>query len=265
MLVGDACQAIGRRHAWEIVDHLNAAQARAAARRLEGIQADHVPFADTMQEEEWEGQAGLLELMQQHDWPGNMGNLSNLEDDGMAAAWQKKGYLLRIRLMGKRTIMANYTRYMNQEVANARQPYAAHPADPPIPSDPMSQILLPVFTKVRFNDARSSTENALLLTLLALRAYRLDHGAYPAALSALAPNYLKAVPDDPFALSGPLRYKNLGSKYLLYSVGPDGKDDGGKPIFDAAKPAPTVPGYLDQRYQMEAGSQGDIVAGVNVN
>ncbi len=53
MLVGTALQSIGRRHAWEHVDHLSAAQARAAARRLEDIHASHVPFSDTLQEEEW--------------------------------------------------------------------------------------------------------------------------------------------------------------------------------------------------------------------
>ncbi len=111
---------------------------------------------------------------------------------------------------------------------------------------------------------RADTENALLLTLLALRAYKLEHGIYPATLSALAPSYLKAVPNDPFALSGPLSYSRTASGFLLYSVGPDGKNDGGKPIFDPTKPAPTVAGSLDQRYQIQPESQGDIVAGVNI-
>ncbi len=264
MLVGVACQSIGRRQAWGAVDHLNAAQAAALARRLETIRASHVPFADTMQAEEWETQASLLELMQQHDWPGNIFSVADPENQNSASTWSDRLTATRIKLMGKRAVMASYTGYMNQIIANARQPYSAHPAEPPIPNNPISQMLFPVFSNVRLREAGANAQNALLLTLLALRAYKLDHGAYPVSLFALAPTYLKAVPNDPFALSGPLRYKNQGSKFLLYSVGPDGKDDGGKPIFDPTKPAPTVPGSHDQRYWVQQDSQGDIVAGMNI-
>ena len=111
----------------------------------------------------------------------------------------------------------------------------------------------------------ADTQNALLLTALALRAYKLDHGADPLTLSALVPGYLQAVPADPFALSGPLHYKHLGMKPLLYSVGPDGKDDGGKTIFDHTIPAPTNADGYDRRHAVQENSVGDIVAGVNTN
>ncbi|MHC5540499.1 hypothetical protein ACYOEI_19950, partial [Singulisphaera rosea] len=56
---------------------------------------------------------------------------------------------------------------------------------------------------------------------------------------ALTPGLLSAIPSDPFAAKqGPLVYRNTGSGALLYSVGPDGKDDGGTPvakILDNAK------------------------------
>lgn len=263
MLVGVACQAIGRRPAWQVVDHLNASQARTAAHRLEQIRSAHVLYAETLQEQKWVGQAGLLELMQRRDWPSDVGTYIVSDDFGQSD-WQKQVAFQRIRLTGKRTIMANYMRYMNQLIADAKQPYATHPADPPTPSDLFNQLTFMDFSKVRVREVNANTENALLLVTLALRAYKLEHGAYPVTLSALAPQYLKAIPDDPFALSGPLHYKNIGSKYLLYSVGPDGKDDGGKPIFDRTKSAPTVPGAKDPRYWVQQDSQGDIVAGINI-
>lgn len=264
MLVGVACQAIGRQQAWKTASHLNAAQAKAAARRLENIRTGHVPFADTLQEEEWSEQAGLLELMRKRDWPGDMLTAGQVDQDQIAPtpSWIMA---TRVRLAGKRTIMANYTRYMDLSIVNARQSYAAHIAQPPLPTDPISQILLPVYTGVRLNEVKADTQNALLLVTLALRAYKLDHGAYPPALAALEPQYLRAVPADPFGLSGPLRYTRTGAKYLLYSVGPDGKDDGGKAIFDRTKPAPTTPGGSDQRRYVLQDSQGDIVAGVNIS
>ena len=267
MLVGVACQAIGRRQAWKSADHLSTVQARAAARRLESIRTLHVPFAATLQEEEWEAQASLLEMMHKRDWPGDMLTITSPDQQegqgtASASAWITA---TRIRMAGKRTIMANYTDYMNQSIANARQPYAAHLPLPPLPTDPMSQMLLPVYTSVRLNEVKADTENALLLVTLALRAYKLDHGAYPPILAALAPHYLQAVPADPFALSGPLRYKRTGTRYVLYSIGPDGKDDGGAAIFDRTKPAPTNTEASDQRRYVLQDSKGDIVAGVSTN
>jgi len=271
LLVGGACENIGRQSTWHCVDHLTTAQAREAARRLQAIRAGHVPFADTVQEEEWAGQAGLLEMMRRPDWPGNLINQNQSNNTGGSSpslsdtfsTWQKTS---AIRATSKRTVITNYTRYMDQVIASARQPYAAHLADPTPPSDPINQVIDSLsLSSMRINETRADTENALLLTLLALRAYRLEHGAYPATLSALVPGYLKAVPDDPFALSGPLRYKLAGAKFVLYSVGSDGKDDGGRPIFDTTSPAPSpaLSTLSDRRYWVQPDSRGDIVAGVN--
>ncbi|MEM6551937.1 MAG: hypothetical protein AAF750_07395 [Planctomycetota bacterium] len=62
----------------------------------------------------------------------------------------------------------------------------------------------------------------------ALRLYRFDRGSYPQRLDALVPDYLAALPVDEYD-GRPLTYKpgENGKTYLLYSVGPNGKDDGG--------------------------------------
>lgn len=248
-LVGIACQAIGRKPVWDDVEHLTAPQARAAARRMEDICARQVPFADTLQEEKWSTQASLQELMRGSNWRRGMSRtMSGSVDMRME---------FRLLFTSKGRILGNYTRFMDQSIANARLPYAAHPLAPAIPSDPINQMMLPVFDKAGFKNLDMETENALLTTLLALRAYRLEHGVYPTALSELAPTYLNRVPEDPFALSGALRYHRTGKTFVLYSVGPDGKDDGGKAIFDPSK------GVSDRAYWMDEGSLGDVVAGVN--
>ncbi len=64
--------------------------------------------------------------------------------------------------------------------------------------------------------------------MLALRAFKLRRGVYPAGLSELVPEYLPRIPIDEFD-GDPLRYKLTAHDYLLYSVGKDGKDDGGIP------------------------------------
>jgi len=151
-------------------------------------------------------------------------------------------------------------------IAEARLPFATRapvPAAPPA-ADPISDMLTPSFGDARIHETEADTQNALLMVTLALRAYHLEHGAYPPTLAALTPGYLRAVPDDPFALSGALRYKRQGARYILYSVGPDGKDDGGAAIFDRTKPAPTSSDGSDRRRWVEQDSRGDIVAGVNI-
>jgi len=61
----------------------------------------------------------------------------------------------------------------------------------------------------------------------ALAAYRRDHGRYPMKLDDLAPKYLAQVPDDLFSGKA-LIYWPSADGYLLYSVGVNGQDDGGR-------------------------------------
>jgi hypothetical protein len=69
----------------------------------------------------------------------------------------------------------------------------------------------------------------LLAAELVLRCYQSGQGRVPALLDDLVPNYLSKVPQDPFT-GRPLIYRPQGSTtWLVYSVGPDGVDDGGKP------------------------------------
>ncbi len=77
---------------------------------------------------------------------------------------------------------------------------------------------------------RVRQEHANLLVALALESHRLDKGAYPAKLSDLA----EKAPDDLFS-GKELIYKRDGEGYLLYSVGPDGLDGGGKGSDDDPK------------------------------
>ncbi len=61
---------------------------------------------------------------------------------------------------------------------------------------------------------------------VAVERYRRRHRRWPDALSDLTPQFLKAVPADPFD-GQPLRYRKDEEGAVVYSVGPDGKDDGG--------------------------------------
>lgn len=67
----------------------------------------------------------------------------------------------------------------------------------------------------------------LLTAELAVRCYQSEQGRAPAGLDQLVPRYLQHVPSDPFS-GHPLVYRPRGTDWLLYSVGEDGVDDGGK-------------------------------------
>ncbi len=65
---------------------------------------------------------------------------------------------------------------------------------------------------------------------LAMRLYALDHGDWPEQLEELVPDYLPALPRDPFAAADQTfaRIDTYGWP-RLYSVAADGEDDGGWP------------------------------------
>jgi hypothetical protein len=67
----------------------------------------------------------------------------------------------------------------------------------------------------------------LLATELALRCAQSEQGHPSARLDDLVTNYLSKVPQDPFN-GQPLIYRPQSTNWLLYSVGPDGVDDGGR-------------------------------------
>ncbi|HLV78928.1 MAG TPA: hypothetical protein VKT32_01565 [Chthonomonadaceae bacterium] len=93
------------------------------------------------------------------------------------------------------------------------------------------------------------TVEVLLRTEVALFRYHAVYDHYPDALAQLVPAYLPSVPDDPFGGGAniPLRYRVTGGgkSFLLYSLGPDLRDDGGKPArYPGDQPGDIVAGHI---------------------
>ena len=65
------------------------------------------------------------------------------------------------------------------------------------------------------------------MTIVAPLRYKAEHGQFPQTLDRLVPEYLKAVPQDPFG-PGPLTYKRQDDDFLLYSWGLNFQDHGGQ-------------------------------------
>ncbi len=75
--------------------------------------------------------------------------------------------------------------------------------------------------------SRQDSENQVYTAAMGVEAYRIDHGVYPDAPGAVVPAYLKSLPKDLFT-GGDLVYRKRDAGYLIYSVGLNGKDDGGE-------------------------------------
>jgi hypothetical protein len=64
------------------------------------------------------------------------------------------------------------------------------------------------------------------IVMTALERYRRAHQRWPDNLEALVPAFLPRIPKDPYD-GQPLRYRRVADDVVIYSVGPDGQDDGG--------------------------------------
>ena len=61
---------------------------------------------------------------------------------------------------------------------------------------------------------------------LALLRHKAAHGAYPATLAEIDPEFLAEIPSDPFT-GQPLVYRPEADGFALYSLGENLQDDGG--------------------------------------
>jgi hypothetical protein len=74
---------------------------------------------------------------------------------------------------------------------------------------------------------RDKAELRCAIAMVAVERYRQANNRWPDALTDLIPRYLANVSLDPFD-GAPLRYHRLTDGIVVYSVGYDGKDNGGK-------------------------------------
>ena len=98
-------------------------------------------------------------------------------------------------------------------------------------NDTMIGLMTDVWGKVADAQDRIEQVQQNVQVAFALAAYHRDHGDYPAKLDDIAPKYLAAVPDDLFSGKA-LVYRPTEKGYLFYSVGVNGKDEGGRSFND---------------------------------
>jgi hypothetical protein len=91
---------------------------------------------------------------------------------------------------------------------------------------PIAKLLIPSAQMYADNLGRGTAKRDVARTAIAAERFRLAKGRLPEGLNELVPGFLAKVPADPFA-GGPLGWAVSGDDCRIYSVGPDGVDQGG--------------------------------------
>ncbi len=122
-----------------------------------------------------------------------------------------------------------------------------------------------VYEKFIFKAVRIEIGRSQVITAIALKRYQLRHGQNPDKLELLMPEFCSTIPTD-WMDGKHIKYRrNEDGSYTLYSVGQDGKDEGGDLRLseqtrskdwwfrrDYVWPAPATPEEVEE-YRREAG------------
>eukprot|EP00913_Durusdinium_trenchii_P008998 g8464.t1 len=88
-------------------------------------------------------------------------------------------------------------------------------------------LLAPATSQATRAEDRSHSRLQLLGVAVALERYRVANGRFPDSLKSITPRFIKSIPADRYT-EKPLTYRRTQSGYLLYCVGRNRKDDGGR-------------------------------------
>jgi len=91
----------------------------------------------------------------------------------------------------------------------------------------ITSLMTPALSGICRSRVQSQSAHEVAATLVAATRQRLATGGVPATLDELVPGQLRSVPRDPFATDKPLLLRRTDTDWTVYSVGPDGEDDGG--------------------------------------
>jgi hypothetical protein len=97
----------------------------------------------------------------------------------------------------------------------------------------LTNLIIPAGPKCARRAAEVDALRQLARLALAVTVYRAQEGKYPDTLNDLLPGYIAEIPSDPFD-GKPLRSRPDGKGLVVYSIGPDLKDDGGV-AWDASR------------------------------
>jgi hypothetical protein len=108
--------------------------------------------------------------------------------------------------------------------------YTGHPVRMLLQHRLFAGLLLPGMTKVHFQSAKLQIAIDQAALACALERYRLVHGSFPEKLDALSPAFLETIHHDLITGEPMIYRRESADSFVLYSVGWDGRDNGGTPV-----------------------------------
>lgn len=225
-LVGIALEAIGSRVVEQCISAMSEDGLAQAAEGLERLEPEIIPFGAFVRQEVGE----TAELRQEAFRRG--GPVSRMAASFAIAFEQACGHedLFRAFMDGLQILFTRKDRYIRQLMRCAHAAAETLDRYGELPTMRVPGVDLSMLPGCRLNFLRRDTVSALLRAQIAVRRFFLAHGECPARLEDAAEAFLPALPEDPFARESgaPLLYRREGDGYILYSRGPNGKDEGGK-------------------------------------
>jgi len=233
-LVGIACEAISLSRFEPLLPNLSKAELARVADRLDVIAAKRVPWSDIILEE---GRASTAMLQATLRDPKNQGFKANFEtvqalmggSNGKPPSFQEALDAMRFMFADKNAMLREHLHYFEQLAQEGKGPYV-RTSKVKLPNNLFTQIVGPISSQGRAKWQASDTILTLLRIEVALYRFKADHGFFPATLDLLSPVYLKSIPLDPFGSGKSLHYARTKAApgFLLYSVGSDRTDNGGR-------------------------------------
>jgi hypothetical protein len=95
----------------------------------------------------------------------------------------------------------------------------------------LTSILVPELQSCFLASGRHAAKRETAKTGIAILRYRAKHEKLPKQLADLVPEYLPAIPLDPYT-DKPLKFEVTGDDWVVYSIGEDLKDNGGAAYED---------------------------------
>lgn len=237
-LAGRDIEIIGRRGIDKLVSRLDNEQTLAAAARLNRIETLRPPFSEAIRQGKIASIALTKEAFDVRNWDEAIEETLKL--DGQPFSEDERNTLATI---GQSEIAGAITRAFDAALQSADAPYKPQTLRADYELDPWSALLTgPVNSpSLRVDYEAARAQNRLMALSLQLRVSRLQAGRYPETLDTSA---------DPFANGANFKYRREGDSYVLYSVGPNGKDDGGVGLV------------IPENGQIPPRAAGDLVAPV---
>ncbi|MFN3648182.1 MAG: hypothetical protein ACK47B_01275 [Armatimonadota bacterium] len=238
ILVGGAVNAIGVAGIETLPERASPAALETALTRLRRIEADWPSLHQSLEIEALVARADLARYLHElnaRSLPQQWQALDDLGDFG-------SGEKLRLLLTPRRAAAARVDAYYRASVAELMKPPGTR-VKVSVPDDPWVKRFCTVLPAAY--GTRDRSQVALLVGALAVERWQREHGRYPRSMEELSGKWLPEAPVD--AWERPLVYRLRNGRPLLYSLGPDGIDDGGRSLPPG--------GHLDD------GARGDLAWG----